>query len=185
MPCPLLISSQSDYLIRVFDRNSHIKWQTVNIQICWLFQKPTDLDLHCLLRQGMLCLARERLTVSSWCSFKIKQVLLGICHWYQFFNYLVVFLDVTDALLYNNFTAVSGGWEGDQKIFLWLPILSRAMLMLAENLIGLKTVASLQGFSEVCKCEWFPQSQIKDFRQKDQRKYRKYKMYVDWTKRYT
>ena len=24
MPCPLLISSQSDYLIWVFDRNSHI-----------------------------------------------------------------------------------------------------------------------------------------------------------------
>ena len=24
MPCPLLISSQSDYLIRIFDRNSHI-----------------------------------------------------------------------------------------------------------------------------------------------------------------
>ena len=26
-------------------------------------QKPTDLDLHCLLRQGMLCLAREELTL--------------------------------------------------------------------------------------------------------------------------
>ena len=25
-------------------------------------QKPTDLDLHCLLRQGMSCLAREGLT---------------------------------------------------------------------------------------------------------------------------
>ena len=24
-----------------------------------LLQKPTDLDLHCLLRQGILCLARE------------------------------------------------------------------------------------------------------------------------------
>ena len=26
------------------------------------FQKPTDLDLPCLLRQGMSCLAREGLT---------------------------------------------------------------------------------------------------------------------------
>ena len=26
-------------------------------------QKPTDLDLHCLLRQGMMCSAREGLTV--------------------------------------------------------------------------------------------------------------------------
>ena len=42
-----------------FDRNSHFQWQTVQIQISWL-QKPTDLDLHCLLRQDMLCSARER-----------------------------------------------------------------------------------------------------------------------------
>ena len=33
MPPPLLISSQSDYLIQVFDRNSHTEWQTVQIQI--------------------------------------------------------------------------------------------------------------------------------------------------------
>ena len=61
MPHPLLISSQSDYLIRVFDKNSHSLWQTVQIQIRWLLQKPTDLDLHCLLRQGMTWLAREGL----------------------------------------------------------------------------------------------------------------------------
>ena len=35
--------------------------KTVQIQISWLLQKPTDLDLHCLLRQGMSCLAREGL----------------------------------------------------------------------------------------------------------------------------
>ena len=29
----------------------------------WLLQKPTDLDLHCLLRQGMSCSAREGLIV--------------------------------------------------------------------------------------------------------------------------
>ena len=33
----------------------------MQIQISWLLQKPTDLDLHCLLRQGMSCLAREGL----------------------------------------------------------------------------------------------------------------------------
>ena len=32
-------------------------------QISWLLQKPTDLDLHCLLRQGVSCLAREGLIV--------------------------------------------------------------------------------------------------------------------------
>ena len=30
-----------------------------------LFQKPTDLDLHCLLRQCMSCSAREGLTVEN------------------------------------------------------------------------------------------------------------------------
>ena len=33
----------------------------MQIQISWLLQKPTDLDLHCLLRKGMTCLAREGL----------------------------------------------------------------------------------------------------------------------------
>ena len=33
----------------------------MQIQISWLLQKPTDLDLHCLLRQGMLCSAKEGL----------------------------------------------------------------------------------------------------------------------------
>ena len=51
MSCPLLIFSQSNYLIKVVDTNSHTKWQTVQIQISWLLKKPTDLDLHCLQRQ--------------------------------------------------------------------------------------------------------------------------------------
>ena len=58
-----LISNQSDYLTWVYDRNSHIYWQTVQIQISWLLQKPTNLDLHCLLRQGMSCSAREGLSM--------------------------------------------------------------------------------------------------------------------------
>ena len=33
----------------------------MQIQISWLLQKPTDLDLHYLLRQGMSCSAREGL----------------------------------------------------------------------------------------------------------------------------
>ena len=33
----------------------------MQIQISWLLQKPADLDLHCLLRQGMSCSAKERL----------------------------------------------------------------------------------------------------------------------------
>ena len=49
MPHPLLIFSQSEYLILVVDTNSHTYWQTVQIQISW----STDLDLHSLQRQGI------------------------------------------------------------------------------------------------------------------------------------
>ena len=53
MPRPLLVFRQSDYLIQVVDTNSNTEWQAVQIQISWLLQKPTDLDLHCLQRQGI------------------------------------------------------------------------------------------------------------------------------------
>ena len=54
MPYPLLIFSQSDYLINVVDTNSNTEWQTVQNQISWLLQKPTDLDLHCLQKAGYI-----------------------------------------------------------------------------------------------------------------------------------
>ena len=62
MPHPLPILSQSDFLTQVVDTNSNTEWHTVQIQISWLLQKSTDLDLHCLLRQVMPCSAREGLT---------------------------------------------------------------------------------------------------------------------------
>ena len=57
---PFLIFSQSDYLIQIVDKNSHTKWQAVKIQISWLLQKPTDLDLHCLQRQDISGFSRTR-----------------------------------------------------------------------------------------------------------------------------
>ena len=60
MPHPFLTFSQSDYLIKVVDIDSHTKWKTVQIQISWLLQKPTDLDLHCLQRQGISGFSRIR-----------------------------------------------------------------------------------------------------------------------------
>ena len=36
-------------------------WQTVQIQISWLLQKPTDLDLQCLQRQGISGFSRTRI----------------------------------------------------------------------------------------------------------------------------
>ena len=65
MPCPLLIISQSDYLIQVVNTNSHADWQTVQIHISWLGKKPTDLDLNCLQKQSMSGPAGLGLKVSS------------------------------------------------------------------------------------------------------------------------
>ena len=64
MPHPFQIFSQSDYLIQIADINLHTEWQTVQIQISWLLQKPTDLDLHCLQRQGVSVFSRTRVKLS-------------------------------------------------------------------------------------------------------------------------
>ena len=37
----------------------------MQIQIIWLLKKPTDLDLHCLLKQGMSCSAKEGLNIAE------------------------------------------------------------------------------------------------------------------------
>ena len=62
-----MILSQSDSLIQISDINSDTKWQTVQIQISWLLQKPTDLDLHCLQKQGISGLSRTRVKKVSFC----------------------------------------------------------------------------------------------------------------------
>ena len=84
MPRPLLIFSHSDYLIQTVDINSHTSWQTVQIaddliqvvvinshttswqtvqiQISWLLENPTDLDLYCLQKQDISGFSRTRLT---------------------------------------------------------------------------------------------------------------------------
>ena len=36
----------------------------MQIQISWLLQKPTDLDLHCLQRQGISGFSRTRVNTS-------------------------------------------------------------------------------------------------------------------------
>ena len=64
MPRPLLILSQSDYLIRIVNISSHTYWQTEQIQISWLLKKPTDLDLHCLKRRAYPGSAGQGLTLT-------------------------------------------------------------------------------------------------------------------------
>ena len=64
MQRPLLIFSQSDYLILIVDKNPHIQWQTSQIQISWLLQKPTDLDLRYLQKQGISGFNRTRVNPS-------------------------------------------------------------------------------------------------------------------------
>ena len=70
MPRPFLIVSQSDYLIQIVDFNSHTYWQTVQIQISWLLQKPSDLDLYCLQMQGISGFSRTRVK----CNKKVFRV---------------------------------------------------------------------------------------------------------------
>ena len=61
MPHPyILILGPSNYLTYIVDINSQTYWQTVKIQISWLLQKPTDLDLHCLQRQDISRCSRTR-----------------------------------------------------------------------------------------------------------------------------
>ena len=59
MSCPSLIVRQLDCLIQVVDTNSCTNLQTVQIQI----QKPTDLGLHCLQRQGISGFSRTRVNI--------------------------------------------------------------------------------------------------------------------------
>ena len=75
MPRPFLIVSQSDYLILIVDINLHTEWQTVQIQISWLPQNPTDLDLHCLQRQGISGFSRTRVKSSENQGTLITQIL--------------------------------------------------------------------------------------------------------------
>ena len=87
MPRPLLIFSQSGYLIQIVVINLHTWWQTVQIQISWLLQKPTDLDLHCLQNRIYPGSAGQGLNSFSdnlWADIFIiicKKSLTSICMW--------------------------------------------------------------------------------------------------------
>ena len=56
---PRLIFSQSDDLIRTVAINSHLMANSANPDH-WLLQKPTDLDLHYLQRQGLSWFSKTR-----------------------------------------------------------------------------------------------------------------------------
>ena len=57
MPCPLLIFSQSDYLIQIVHINSHTYWQTVQIQIrsqlIWIYTVCKDMVYPGSAGQGL------------------------------------------------------------------------------------------------------------------------------------
>ena len=58
MPHPLLIFSQSEYLIHVVDTNSHAEWQCRSRSVG--FSEANWSDLHCLKRQGTSGFSRTR-----------------------------------------------------------------------------------------------------------------------------
>ena len=68
MPRPLQNFSRSEYglLLSIY---SHTSWQIVQFQISWLLQKPADLDLHCLQRQGTSGFRRTRVILYAFLQF--------------------------------------------------------------------------------------------------------------------
>ena len=85
MACPFQIFSQSDYLIQIVDINLLSDWPTVQIQISWLLQKPTDLELHCLQRQDISGLSRSRVNIFILPSLPIF-IYINIFHWLRCCN---------------------------------------------------------------------------------------------------
>ena len=96
MPRPLIILSQSDSFIQTVNINSGTKWQTVQIHIRWILQKPTDLDLHCLQRQGISWLSRTKVNYSS-----CKEIL----------DHIKNFVDVRVAPAYYKVKTSTEEWE--------------------------------------------------------------------------
>ena len=73
MQCLLLLFSQSDCLIRIVAIYSYSLWQTVQIQISWLLQKPADLDLHCLQRQGTSGVQQDKGKLNTILVLKLRE----------------------------------------------------------------------------------------------------------------
>ena len=116
MTHPLLIVSQSDSLYQIVDINSHTEWQTVQIQISWL-QKPTDLDLHCLQRQGIFGLSKTRvkcLNMLEQYSLSSKGLDKGVLQINMFFLFLS-----KNMLCYSEVPQKDSINEYPQYIFLW------------------------------------------------------------------
>ena len=72
------------------DINSHTEWQTVQIQISWLLMKPTDLDLHCLQKQGISGFSRTRVKYTF--KAKAEYVRLSISVFRYYYNIFQLFL---------------------------------------------------------------------------------------------
>ena len=101
MPQPVLIVNQSYYLIQNVDIDLHNEWQTVHIQISWLLQKPTDLDLHCLRRHDISGFSRTSV------NFRRKKKLYSCPRWDQYWQnlYSIVFSDIQiHCYKYSNLT---------------------------------------------------------------------------------
>ena len=106
----------------------------MQIQISWLFQKPTDLNLHCLLRQGMSCLAREGLTKICWSFYCFTT---KTC-WYS--------LEAPLQGTSNEYPQRAFSWGNKKNIFL-IPLLSCAME--GSHLCCLTRVFSSDIFSRI------------------------------------
>ena len=78
------------------DKYSFSWWQTVQIQISWLLQKPADLDLHCLQRQGISGFSRTRVNDSVDWAVKLQLKLRQMTKCYFFLPGLIAQLVASD-----------------------------------------------------------------------------------------
>ena len=110
MPRPLPIFIQSDYLIKFVDI-WHTEWQTVQVQIRWLHQKPTDLDVHRLQRQGIsgFCRTRVKLVLFDWnlTLYSDSTQITNICS---------VFAGSTTSSVKRHSITQIRGWSGGSKV---------------------------------------------------------------------
>ena len=100
MPCPLLIFIQSDYLIQIVAINSHIEWQTVQIQIrsqlIWIYTVCKDRVYPGSAGQGLNLVCQALLKLFH-CAFANQNIYLII----QLLICLLIYLFICLASVMN------------------------------------------------------------------------------------
>ena len=145
----------------------------MQIQISWLLQKPTDLDLHCLQKQDISGFSRT--WVKCRVAYKVSTYFIMVpssCFFFVFcfFSIIIIFL-ITKTRLYSfdplkpHFYIVKLGFIGVYIIFLisakkhglWVLVRTEAVLTSTHNLRFEQKYEKCQSFL----CEYFQFLEVK------------------------